>query len=153
MIEFPLLSHRFETNFVIVNIEFRYKIKFRCYSINIKMYGSIVELDLLTPLPSILYPPFYFFNIKLYSKIFFEQHFFLRQIFFELWFFWKLNFIPFFWGGAGFNFFYNSPSIKFVPPIIFLFFQWKLIFRNFFVYDKNWPSFDFLKVEKTPKFS
>ena len=30
------------------------------------MYGSIVELDLQTPLPSILYPPFYlFFQYKI----------------------------------------------------------------------------------------
>ena len=63
----------------------------------------------------------YFFNIKLYSMIFLSNIFFLRQILFELWFFWKLNSISFFWGG-GVQFFYNNPSIKFVPPhFIFIF--------------------------------
>ena len=29
----------------------------------------------------------------------------------------------------------------------------KLFLSNFFVYGKNWPSYDFLKIEKTPNFS
>ena len=62
----------------------------------------------------------------------------------------ELHFI--FLRGGGFNFFTIIPASNLYPPILFLFFHWKLIFRNFFVYNKNWPSYDFLKIDKTPKF-